>query len=118
MSDLRKAAQSVIQAWDDPVGTTGVCRALDTLRAALAEPVQEPEGYFSINDYGRWEENESEYGTPLYAAWPQRKPLTDGAYRQLMKHAHRLANDGHGELAQYLRDAIDIAHGIGVSDEQ
>ena len=42
MSDLRKAAQAVIQTWDDPVGTTGVCRALDTLRAALAEPEQEP----------------------------------------------------------------------------
>jgi len=37
MSDLRKAAQSVIQTWDDPVGTTGVCRALDALRAALAK---------------------------------------------------------------------------------
>lgn len=38
MSELRKAAQAVIQAWDDPAGTTGVCRALDDLRAALAEP--------------------------------------------------------------------------------
>ena len=37
MSDLRKAAQAVIQTWDDPAGTTGVCRALDTLRAALAK---------------------------------------------------------------------------------
>lgn len=25
--------------------------------------------------------------------------MTDDAYRQLMKHAHRLAMDGHGELA-------------------
>lgn len=37
MSDLRKAAQAVIQTWDDPAGTTGVCRALDDLRAALAK---------------------------------------------------------------------------------
>ena len=42
MSDLRKAAQAVIQAWDEPAGTTGVCRALDDLRAALAEPEQKP----------------------------------------------------------------------------
>jgi hypothetical protein len=36
--DLRKAAQAVIQAWDDPVFVaTGVCRALDDLRAALAK---------------------------------------------------------------------------------
>ena len=32
--------------------------------------------------------------------------ISEDAYRQLMKHAHRLAMDGHGELAQYLRDAI------------
>lgn len=32
--------------------------------------------------------------------------MTDDAYRQLMKHAHRLAMDGHGELAQFLRDAM------------
>jgi len=34
--------------------------------------------------------------------------LTDDGYRQLMKHAKRLAQDGHGELAQHLRDAIDL----------
>lgn len=35
--------------------------------------------------------------------------MTDEAYRQLMKHAHRLAMDGHGELAQLLRDAMTDA---------
>lgn len=35
--------------------------------------------------------------------------MTDDAYRQLMKHAHRLAMDGHGELAQFLRDALNEA---------
>jgi hypothetical protein len=35
--------------------------------------------------------------------------MTDAAFQQLMKHAHRLAMDGHGELAQHLRDAIDEA---------
>jgi hypothetical protein len=35
--------------------------------------------------------------------------MIDAAYQQLMKHAHRLAMDGHGELAQYLRDAIEEA---------
>jgi len=34
--------------------------------------------------------------------------LTDDGYRQLMKHAKRLAQEGHGELAQHLRDAIDL----------
>lgn len=37
MSELRKAAQTVIQAWDDPVGMPALCRALDALRAALAK---------------------------------------------------------------------------------
>jgi hypothetical protein len=31
------------------------------------------------------------------------------AYRALMQHAHRVAMDGHGELAQQLRDAITAA---------
>ena len=42
MSDLRKAAQAVLSAWDDPTGMPNLCRALDALRAALAEPEQEP----------------------------------------------------------------------------
>lgn len=33
--------------------------------------------------------------------------MTDDAYRQLMRHAHRLAMDWHGELAQFLRDALE-----------
>ena len=38
--------------------------------------------------------------------------LTDDGYRQLMKHAQRLAQSGHGELAQHLRDAIDLRAGV------
>ena len=31
------------------------------------QPAQDqPVGYFSVNDYGRWEENEGTYGEPLY----------------------------------------------------
>ena len=35
--------------------------------------------------------------------------MIDAAHQQLMKHARRLAMGGHGELAQYLRDAIEEA---------
>jgi hypothetical protein len=35
--------------------------------------------------------------------------MIDTAYQQLTKHAHRLAMEGHSELAQYLRDAIEEA---------
>ena len=58
MSDLRKAAQAVIQTWDDPAGTTGVCRALDALRAALAEPEPQPEV-----------QSETEYNIGFKAGW-------------------------------------------------
>ena len=34
--------------------------------------------------------------------------LTDDGYRQIMQHARRLAQGGRGELAQHLRDAIDL----------
>ena len=34
--------------------------------------------------------------------------LTDDGYRQLMKHAQRLAQSGHDELAQHLRDMIGM----------
>lgn len=132
MSDLRKAAEQAIAL----ICSARLCEvnsmssrqemlrllieAIEALRAALAKPEQEPVGWAYVNSDGECEQIEYDDTPPddpsitlLYAASPQRKPLTDEAYRQLMKHAHRLANDGHGELAQYLRDAIDIAHGIG-----
>ena len=55
---------------------------IERLKAALEEK-DEPVGYFSVNDYGNWEENESNNGTPLYTTPPsvaephKRKPLTD-----------------------------------------
>jgi hypothetical protein len=47
--------------------------------------------------------------TVEHAARARGAEMTDDAYRQLMKHAHRLAMDGHGELAQFMRDAITDA---------
>ena len=46
-------------------------------KAAKGE--HEPVGFFSINDYGNWEENENGYGEPLYTAPPKREwvGLTD-----------------------------------------
>ena len=46
--------------------------AITALRQALEEK-REPVGYFSVNDYGRWEENEGTYGEPLYTAPPKRE---------------------------------------------
>jgi hypothetical protein len=59
---------------------------VEELKERLAQPApvpeahkQEPVGYFSVNDYGRWEENEGTYGEPLYTAPPKREwvGLTD-----------------------------------------
>lgn len=44
--------------------------------------------------------------------------MTDDGYRQLMKHAKRLAQEGHGELAQHLRDAIDLRAEVEEGDRQ
>jgi hypothetical protein len=41
--------------------------AITALRQAIEQAEkQEPVGLFSINDYGNWEQNESNYGAPLY----------------------------------------------------
>ena len=34
---------------------------------------QEPIGYFSVNKYGNWEQNENDTGTPFYEAPPKRE---------------------------------------------
>jgi len=59
-----------------PKCNCGYDQAITAIKAAL-EAKDEPVGYFSVNDYGNWEENESNNGTPLYTNPPQRKPLTD-----------------------------------------
>lgn len=85
MTDLEKAARLALEALDciySPLHVREINKvgaAMSALQEALAEqpaPVpeahkQEPVGYFSVNDYGRWEENEGTYGEPLYTAPPK-----------------------------------------------
>lgn len=87
MSDLRKAAQAVLSAWDDPAGTTGVCRALDDLRAALATVPSDCR----------------------YSHQPQREPLTDEEIHDCFQQRSR---DKTKERRLITR-AIERAHGIG-----
>ena len=63
-----------------------------------------PVGYFSINSYGNWEQNESGYGTPLYSAPPKREPLTD-------EELYALGAESHEDIA-FVRRVL-AAHGIG-----
>lgn len=102
MTDLEKAARLALEALDciySPLHVREINKvgaAMSALREALAEqpaPVpeahkQEPVGYFSVNDYGRWEENEGTYGEPLYTAPPKQwVGLTDEEIAQGLKES-------------------------------
>ena len=93
-------------------------KAITALREALAEQPaqQEPVGYFRVNDYGRWEENENEHGQPFYTppqAQPAREPLTDEQIMAIGKELGvkcRLGGNPNIDF-EYAR-AIEAAHGI------
>jgi hypothetical protein len=83
--------------------------AIKNLRAALAQPEQEPVAWLrqrdntlAVNDGGLFGSD----WTPLYTAPPQRKPLTDEKVYALVD-----ATLKHGRCA--LARAIERAHGIG-----
>ena len=70
----------------------------------------EPVGYFSVNDYGNWEENESNNGIPLYTTPPQRKPLTDEQVDAIWP-LHTFIQAPDRQWLAFAR-AIEAAHGI------
>ena len=133
MSDLRKAAEAVLERWDSPAwewmkqGPTAELMA--TLRAALAAPEPEPVAWMYVNSEGECEQ--IEYGTeaidddsitPLYAAPPTAAPSEDiealrrdaERYRWLRERAwFQFEFDGRygdsGETVQQLDAAIDAA---------
>jgi len=54
---------------------------------AFAAPVQEPIGYFTVNDYDKWEQIDGTSGKPLYERPAAQKPwvgLTDEELQDLM----------------------------------
>jgi hypothetical protein len=65
-------------------------------------------GYFSVNNYGRWEENEGTYGQPLYDHPQAREPLTD---EEIAKAWSQSKGDVFMRLKPFAR-AIEAAHGI------
>ncbi len=101
MSDLRKAAQQALEAWDrSRQWPFPICpdKEFDALRAALAQPIISPE----------IKENKAEPVAWVYDYThpPQRKPLTDD-------QIDKIAEDG---LTGYDRftfaRAIEVKHGI------
>lgn len=86
MDELRKAAQQALEVLSrDPADPIFVGETMDALRAALAQPEQEPVAWLYEYTNPRREKAVGFYPTqvndvictPLYTAPPQRKPMTD-----------------------------------------
>jgi hypothetical protein len=102
--NLREAAQQALEAYDahEPLAVV-----MEALRAALAEPEQEPVAW--MNGYGDVVNYKCVmYSTPLYTQPPQRQPLTDEEI-DAMWNQHRASPNWLVDLTR----AIERAHGIG-----
>ena len=129
MNTLREAAQQALEALENtsPLGFNmesdkKFFAAITALKAALAEPVQEPV-YWEVRctAHPKWmrvdEQQFDEYvangweGQRLYAAPPQRKPLTEEEMKKLLIESAGMTiqlNDVDFRLAR----SIERAHGI------
>ena len=85
------------------VSENGIRTLMQALRCTAPVGEHEPIGFFSINDYGNWEENESGYGTPLYTAPPKKEwvGLTDDDKQEAFDETQE-ASGGFWEFADYL----------------
>jgi len=120
MTDLRKAAQALVDRWDTPlwkdVPHTG--QYIDALRAALAQPEQEPVAWKILEGTGvsylssEPPPHPSVVAScrPLYPTPPQRKPLNGDEMLEVLKTFYF---DGTVTFNTIVR-AIEKAHGIGV----
>ena len=92
-------------------------RSIESLKTALAEPVQEPVAWTyewkhrlyggSLNvSRARWPESDLWIETPLYAAPPQRKPLTEEEIDNIWDSEKAFAD------IYAIARAIERAHGI------
>ena len=129
MTTLRQAAQQALEALEaadvDPHSSDAVYKAITALKAALAEPVQEPVawrwGYRSVTtgemDWRGYVEIAADPNLrspaiimePLYTAPPQRKPLTE-------EEIGKVAAPYYGTMGfrvEAFARAIERAHGIG-----
>ena len=118
MTTLREAAQQALEYLDAPssklwpAGTQH--RIITALRAALAEPVEEPVAWMHTNAVGhvyfRKKPQDRVFNPqPLYTAPPQRKPLTDEEIINIGKEAR--AVEGPHILPVTFARAIEAAHG-------
>ena len=123
MTDLRAAAQQALEAWDggDTEWFKRAYTVMENVRAALAEPVQEPVAIVGTQEdtwkgYGdQWLSPgppiktvhmlaELPVGTPLYTAPPQRKPLDDLAIADIYTKWDE--DKGWGPLVEAIEQAL------------
>jgi hypothetical protein len=109
---LRKAAQQALEALDSDHPDIQL-RAAITLRAALAQPEQEPVAWVWNTEVGvhttlgigfHKEAIPGAIYTPLYTAPPQRKPLTEQEICESL---------GFGSVDIEFVRIVERAHGIG-----
>lgn len=128
--NLRQAAQRALKAMEDGEYRADMIEfsdALIALRAALAEPAQEPVAWITDGGQGElwWYQSEkfdddgnligpNPDDIPLYTTPPQRKPLPDMQAFDLADQ-YLYGGKNYGILA-FVR-AIERAHGIGEQHE-
>lgn len=119
MDLLRQAAQQAVEALKNtveylPVHFDEHFEAIETLRAALAQPEQEPVAWWDGKESVVFVHDEictpnwTDYWTqPLYTAPPQRKPLTDDRIAEICMDCSLVTPSDI-----YFARAIEKAHGI------
>jgi hypothetical protein len=123
MSELRKAAQELLNSWDMPFNFHPTAHRFEKLRAALAqpEPYPLPDALYDSKDWvasdyaGRVEwlhfmyESKKREVEQLETAQLERKPLTEEEMREVLKTFYFDPNVVFGDVVR----AIEKAHGIG-----
>lgn len=120
MTDLREAAQAVLDRWDkqwDWLDAGPTADLMKDLRAALAESNQEPVAWLYTDAKGRpamvfTKKAPYEDAVPLYTAPPQRTPLTDEEIKYCEKQSMINGALPFEQRVLFAR-AIERAHGIG-----
>jgi len=131
MDDLRKAAQMALEALEDMDSDDPELnqewlgkKAITTLRAALAQPEQEPmvwttliELTWALRNPGRagsfYAAKDGPADIPLYTHPPQRKPLTEeDIFRVAYAEFPYWSQDINSAFVTQLFRAFEKAHGI------
>ena len=126
MNDLRGAAQQALEALEDMDSDDPELnqewlgkKAIEDLRAALAQPEQEPVAWIRQRDNKLALSDGGVFGddwTPLYAHPPQRQPLTEEQIELAYREIWRNLSDGFSHTsAEWIETGIryaEKAHGI------